>query len=96
MPNSSSNTVIVVSLRARVVVMAASTTLCDAWEVLEEKSIVNCAGVVLFRWTRDNRREEKSNKGQDSAAGWSNMYTFAVCVGPVAMADLGPMTATKE
>jgi len=54
MPNSSSNTVIVVLLRARVIVMAASTSTTlntyDAWEVLEEKSIVNCAGVVLFWW----------------------------------------------
>jgi len=51
MPNSSSNTVVVVLLRARRRHGSINiNNTCDSWEGLEEKSIVNCAGVVLFGW----------------------------------------------
>ncbi len=89
----SSNTVIVI-----VIATSTSTILCDAWEVLEEEIIVDCASVVLFEGIWDNRRREKSHKGKDnlSMAGCSDMYTFAVCMGPMALADLGKMIVTKE
>ncbi len=88
----SSNTVIVI-----IIATSTSTTLCDAWEVLEEEIIVDCTSMVLFGGIWDNRRE-KFHKGKDnlSMAGCSDMYTFAVCMGPMALADLGKMIVTKE
>jgi len=91
MPNSFSNVVIIVELRDRVIAVA-STILCDVWEGSGEKVIGNCSGMVLFG---SNKRRVTAQRAR-RRGGFSYMYISVGCLGPVALADLGAMTATKE
>jgi hypothetical protein len=84
MPNSSSNIEIVVERRR---VGCAASTLRDVWEVLEEKSFVNCTGIVLFGTMWENVRSENAQRARRTVS--QVCIPSAGCVDPVALADAG-------
>jgi len=96
MPNSSSNTEIVVELRLGGVTVV-STIFCGVLDVLEEKSMLGSVLAWYCSGGLETIRGGKWHKGEaDDAAGFSVLYRSAGCMGLVALADFGTVTATNE